>query len=396
MSFYLESRNKIDCFNCTACATACPRKCITMKNDDNDGYIYPHINREECISCGKCKNVCINLNSDKLQNEIKEAYVLYSKDSKTRITSSSGGISSILMEYTIYNNGVVYGVSYNKELIATHTRATTIEECKLFRGSKYVRSNIINIFDTVVNDLKNGKLVLFTGTPCQVAALKSIVNKELQNKLILCEIMCDSVASPMLFQKFKAEVEKKYSKKIKDINFRSKVNGAHNKSMEIQFLDGSNEILESRLNNLYSEYMQIFGCGLSAPMSCQNCKFEYINKRTSDFTIGDYWGKEKILEDDNKGISLMLINTQKAKNIFEGYIKDKVTYKEVKIMQALDNNHISNKRNILNKEQFMSDFEKSTFDELAKKYVRKYRWRTKLGKMIPKNLKEKIKIIISR
>lgn len=266
--FYLDNYNKINCFNCTACATVCPKKCIKMGKDDNDGYIYPHINKEECIKCGKCKNVCINLNSDSLKNTIRNAYVLYNKKEQTRLASSSGGISSILMEYTINNNGVVYGVSYNKNLVATHTRATTIKECEAFRGSKYVRSNIINIFDKVIDDLRNDKLVLFTGTPCQIAALKSITNKKLQEKLILCEIMCDSVASPMLFEKFIVEVEKKYNKKIKNINFRDKTNGANNKSMCIGFTDNSKIILPSSKKNLYSEYMQIFGCGLSAPISC--------------------------------------------------------------------------------------------------------------------------------
>ena len=396
MSFYIDSKNKGDCFNCTACATACPQKCITMELDEKDGYIYPKVDKEKCINCGKCKNVCINLHQTNLQNKIKHAYVLFNKDNKTRKTSASGGISNLLMEYVIGKSGVVYGAKYNEKLIVVHDRVTSIEECEKFRTSKYVRSDINGIYNKVLEDLKTGKMVLFTGTPCQIAGLKAVTSKSLQDNLILCEIMCDSVASPLLFDKFKDAIEKKYKKKIKNINFRSKVNGAHKKTMCIEFDDGVKEILKITSNNIYSEYMQMFGLGISAPISCSNCEFEHINERTSDFTIGDYWGRKEILEDDNNGISLMLVNSQKGEKIFEEYITNKTIYKEVNVMEALDNNHIKAKKNILNKEHFLKDLPNSTFEELANKYVRKYRWRTKLGKLIPKNLKEKIKEIINK
>lgn len=394
MSFYLESKLKSDCFNCTACANICPVNCITMKVDKNDGYVYPNIDYNKCIKCGKCKNVCINVNNDKLQGTIRKSYVLYNKNNEVRCKSSSGGISQILMEYVIEKNGVIYGAKYNEKLVVVHDRATTIEECEKFRGSKYVRSDILGIYEKVKNDLQNDKLVLFTGTPCQIAGLKAVINEKLQNNLILCEIMCDSVASPIVFEKFKDEVEKKYESKITNINFRSKVNGAHNKTMEINFENRKKIDMMINKSNLYSEYMQIFGCGLSAPFSCSKCKFEYIDRRTSDFTIGDYWGKKEILKDDNRGISFMLVNSEKAERIFDTYIKEKVNYEEVTIMDALNNNHLKNKEVILNKDKFMNDLPNLSFEELSKKYVRKYMWRTKLGKLIPKDLKEKIKKII--
>ncbi len=395
MSFYLESRDREQCFNCTACATVCPKKCIIMEVNPDDGYIYPKIDKTKCINCGKCKLVCINLNHKKLQSDIKKAYVLYNKNENVRMKSSSGGISHILMQYVIQNDGVVYGAGYNDKLIVVHSRAETIKECDKFKTSKYVRSDIRDIYIKVIEDLKNDKLVLFTGTPCQIAGIKSVVNKNLQKKLILCEIMCDCVASPILFEKFKDEIEKKYNSKIENINFRSKTNGAHNKSMEIKLKDRT-VILPQNSNNLYSEYMQIFGCGLSTPISCTKCEFEHVNERISDFTIGDYWGKKEIIPDDNKGISMLLLNTEKAIDIFEQYIKDNVNYIEVQPTVALDNNHIKHKNIILNKESFMEDLSKLSFDQLAKKYVRKYRWRTKLGKIIPKSLKEKIKEIINK
>lgn len=397
MSFYLESNKKIDCFNCTACATVCPKKCITMKKDEKDGYIYPVIDKKECINCGRCKNVCINLNNANLQNDIKKSYLLYNLNEEIRRSSSSGGISTLLMEYVLSQNGVIYGAAYNEKLVVQHFRATTIEECEKFKTSKYVRSDISGIYEQVINDLKNGYMVLFTGTPCQIAGIKSIVNKKMQEKLILCEIMCDCVASPILFNKLIEHIEIKYNKEVKNFNFRCKINGANNKSAEIEFKEENKKlILPINQNNEYSEYMQMFGCGLSAPTSCTKCEFEHINERISDFTIGDYWGKKEFIKDDNKGISFILLNTEKAIKIFENYIKNKVEYKEVQPLEALDNNHLEHKGIILNKEEFMKDLPNLSFEELSKKYVRKYSWRTKLGKILPKSFKEKIKQMITR
>jgi len=367
-----------------------------MKKDEKDGYIYPVIDKKECINCGKCKKVCINLNNSTLQNDIKKSYVLYNTNEEVRKTSSSGGISTLLMEYVLSQNGVIYGAAYNEKLVVQHFRATTIEECKKFKTSKYVRSDISGIYEQVISDLKNGNMVLFTGTPCQIAGIKSIVSKKLQEKLVLCEIICDCVASPSLFEKFKKDVEIKYNNKIKKINFRSKENGADNMSMKIEFQDDKIILLSHKTENIYSEYMQMFGRGLSAPESCTKCEFEHTNERTSDFTIGDYWGKKEFIKDDNKGISFILLNTEKAIEIFEKHIKNKVKYKQVEILEALNNNHIENKNVILNKEEFMKDLPNLSFEELAKKYVRKYRWRTKVGKLLPKSLKEKIKRIIKR
>ncbi len=395
MSFYLECYDKKECFNCTACATICPQKCITMQLNKKDGYIYPQIDKSKCTNCGMCKKICINVNNEKMQREIKSSYVLYNKEEETRKNSSSGGISSILMEFTVENNGVVYGACYDNKMNVVHARAETLEECEKFKTSKYVRSNIENIYNQVLEDLRNGRLVLFTGTPCQVAGIKTIAEiKKLDKNLLLCEIMCDSVASPILFRKFKEQIEKKYDKEVKNINFRSKQNGAHIKSMEITFKNEEKIILPLNKNNLYSEYMQIFGCGLSAPESCSNCHFEHTNERVADFTIGDYWGRKEVLKDDNKGISLMLINSEKGKEIFKIKIQDKVIYQEVSTDIALDNNHTKPKKNILNKKQFMDDLPVLSFDELSKEYVRKFRWRTKMGKIIPKELKEKIKYIL--
>lgn len=391
MATYLKNHKKVDCYHCTACASVCPVHCITMKRDE-EGYYYPEIDEKRCIHCHKCEQVCIKEQHRKIKKEIQKAYVIYNENQEVRKRSASGGMSHILMEYVIRNQGIVYGVTYNEHLEVVHKRATTLEECETFKTSKYVNSKMEDIYLQVLQDLKADKLVLFIGTPCQVAGLKVTIPEAQKEKLLLCEIMCDNVASPILFEKFKRHIEKKYQGKIKNINFRSKEKGAHNMSMKIDFYDRESIFMSIQdKKSDYANYMQMYGCGMSAPLSCTECQYEETDKRVSDFTIGDYWGKKEILKDDNKGISLLLLNTEKAIKIFEEEIKDKTVYQEVLPIQALDNNHKEAKIKFINRENFMKDLEKMTFEQLANKYVAKYRWRTALGKFLPKSLKEKIK-----
>lgn len=394
MSFYLESNNKKDCFNCSACCTVCPKDCIKMVYNEKDGYYYPKKDIKECINCGLCEKVCINLNNKNLQQNIKKAYILKNKDDKVRLKSSSGGISDILMKYVIENNGVVYGAKYSDDMEVIHTRAETVLECEKFKTSKYVKSNLKETFKEIKKDLNDNKLILFTGTPCQVAGLKSILTEKQLRKVILCEIMCDSTASPLLFKKFINYLEKKYNSRIVNFNFRGKDEKTKIK-IGIVYLENGRVIkLPANKINPYSDYMQIFGCGYSAPYSCMNCKFEHTNERVSDFTIGDYWGRKEIIPDDNKGLSFILINSMKGIELFDNYIKNKVICEEVDIIEALDRNHIKNKSVILKKDEFYDDLPLMDFYNLKKKYVSKYRLRTFVGKMIPKELKDKVKRIL--
>lgn len=394
MGFYLENKDKKDCFNCSACKFACPKKAIKMQYNEEDGYYYPKIDKKKCIHCGKCRRVCINLNRDHLVQKVQNAYVIYNKNIRVRKKSSSGGISSLLMDYVIRKNGVVYGVCYDDQLKVIHKRATTKEECEAFKTSKYVKSDIGNTYQQVLNDLKENQLVLFTGTPCQVAGLKSFIPKKLQQFLILCEVMCDCVASPLFFKKFKEYLENTYHSQITNMNFRSKENGSHQKSMKVNFSNKEEVIFPISEENPYAHYMQVFGCGLSSPYCCLNCEFEHIDERVSDFTIGDYWGKKEVLLDDHLGISILLINSNKAKIIFDKYLSERVEKQQVKIKEALSNNHQEHKQIVLNKEKFMKELKESDFETLIKKYVTKYKWRTKIGRIIPPKLKEELKRII--
>ena len=233
-NLYLETKNKKDCNGCGICTIGCPTNAIKMI-EDNEGFYYPQIDEEKCINCGKCKNICSNYNNSK-GNE--QAYMAINKNKSELGNSASGGMFYILAKYMIEKKGVVFGVEYGENHKVQHNYYETLEECKKFQGSKYVRSDIGNYYEKVKEFLKQDRYVLFTGTPCQCNALKTYLNKDYE-KLIICDIICHANPSQKVFDKYIKELEEKEKKKIKKINFRDKVNGWKNSNPIIYFEDGS-------------------------------------------------------------------------------------------------------------------------------------------------------------
>lgn len=388
---YLITNKKEDCYGCTACENICPVKCITMIEDE-EGFIYPAVDEERCIKCNKCKNICIRNDGklDRYNTNYPEAYIAYNLDKKIRDNSSSGGISNILMEYVIHNKGVVYGVRYDENMDVIHDKANTMQECEKFRYSKYVRSNIRGTYGDIENKLKDNKLVLFIGTPCQVAGLKSYIGKNLQSNLITCDIVCHATPSPKVYRKFIDNIEKKYKGKIKNMNFRSKEFGYNNRAMSIDFED-RRIFLKLNAINEYSNYMQLFGTGISVSPACYECNFANIEKRTADFTIADFYGKTRNAINDNNGISLLLINTEEASSIFNNFLYSKIKFEKTELKKAFENNHISPIVKPLKRDSFFRDIDRLSYDKVINEYVNKYRCKTVVSKYIPKNIKVAIK-----
>ena len=171
---------KEDCCGCTACYNICPVNAIEMC-EDNEGFKYPKVDAEKCIKCGKCKKICPIINKQKFNEFEQKAYLFQNKNEATRSTSTSGGAYSAIGEYVIKNGGIVYGVAYDENFNVIHTKATNYEELAKFRGSKYVQSNLYDIFKEIKSNLEENKLVCFSGTPCQVAGLKLYLQKEYEN-----------------------------------------------------------------------------------------------------------------------------------------------------------------------------------------------------------------------
>ena len=309
----IEIKNPAECCGCTACASICPKEAITMIPDVL-GFKYPKVDLSKCIECGLCEKVCaFNDNYDKSPNlKEPEIYAARHKDMHEIETSRSGAAFIAISDYILENGGIVYGVGYKDHFRVAHKRATTKEERNEFKGSKYVQSDLDGIFRQVKEDLKQGYTVLFSGTPCQTAGLNSFIGKKLRENLVLVDIVCHGVPSPYIWRDYINYVENKYKNKIIKVDFRDKSRIGWSGHIE-SFMFNNGRKIESRI------YTDLFYQHIMLRPSCSNCHYTNFN-RPSDFTIADYWGWERISNKfnlDNKGCSLLLINTPKGQNIFE-------------------------------------------------------------------------------
>ncbi len=369
---YFDAQKKELCNGCGACKLVCPVNAIQMIEDE-EGFLYPEIDEEKCIKCNKCRTVCSNYPKEN-RYDIK-AYATKNDNETNRKNSTSGGMFKILAEYVIQRQGIVFGVKLDKNLVAVHDYATNMEDCKKFSFSKYVRSDLGDSYRKVKEFLGHNQYVLFTGTPCQIQGLKSYLGKE-NEKLILCEIICHANPSPKILKMYIKNHENVEKKKAKTIYFRSKNKEMDNRAY-IEFEDGTKKKIQ--------EYITAFsGNQLINRPSCYNCKFVDENRK-ADFTIGDFWGIEKILQDfsDGKGVSLLTINTEKAEKIF-GEIKQKMKYQQVKLKLAFKYNHHFNLPKNKNRKKFFINVAKGKINdnniiEKLKKYVRKPLYKKILG-----------------
>ncbi len=345
-NIYLKNKDKSMCNGCEICTKVCSTNAIKMV-EDQEGFLYPEIDKDKCINCNKCKNICSNYNTS-LGNE--KVYVAINKNEKELEESSSGGMFYILAKYVIEKNGVVFGVEYDENLKVRHNSYETLEECKSFQGSKYVRSDINDSYRKVEEFLKDDRYVLFTGTPCQCNALKTYLVKEYE-KLILCDIICHANPSQKVFDKYKNEIENSRNKKIKMIYFRTKDNGWRNQTPIIEYMDNEKEEEKTFFSAFVKEL-------INRP-SCHSCVFSSSN-RVTDFSIGDFWGIEKVMpevEDKDTGISLFMVNSKKASEVFDS-VKEYINYKEVDKDLAFLYNHNKNVPMHKNREKFFNNLDK--------------------------------------
>lgn len=326
------------CVGCSACASICPKQCIEMEKDP-DGFKYPVLmHPANCVECGICESVCPVLSGGiKVNGDSPFAYAAFTKDERTRQDSSSGGIFTEIAKRIIVQNGVVYGAAYDEKFAVYHCCVDKIDDLQKLRGAKYAESNLGSSFAEILDRLKRGQLVLFSGTPCQVAGLKSFVRKD-YNNLICIDFVCHGVPSPMAWDAFiKYRAEKDADGKLpQSINLRSKETGwsKYQYSNVFEYEDGKkNSTVSSQ-----SLFMKLFvGDYISRP-SCSECKFKGYS-RVSDITLGDFWGIWDIEPemDDNKGTSVILVHTPNGEKLWRD-IEPKIKSKEVTLEQASQQN----------------------------------------------------------
>lgn len=379
----IQIKNPADCCGCSACASICNHDAITMQPDAL-GFLYPVVDESKCTNCGLCEKVCaFNDHYDTSLNLPEPiAYGARQKNLDEVMKSRSGAVFAAISDYILEQGGVVYGAGYTDHFRVVHKRATTKEERDEFRGSKYVQSDMNTVFRQVKKDLKEGLTVLFSGTPCQTSGLSSFVGKKLRENLILIDLVCHGVPGPFLWRDYIAYLEQQQGSPITWVNFRDKEQfgwRAHKETFK--FLMGGGEVMW---------FTKVFYQHIMFRHSCGNCHFCNL-KRPSDITIADFWGWEKTgskINEDNKGLNLVFLNTEKGKEIFEA-IKDRLDVIEADSNSFMQPNLQHPSKIHPKRMKFEEDYKKYGFDyvhtrqyyekpwynryyENVKKYVRKF------------------------
>ena len=325
------------CTACGACINSCSVNALSWRKDER-GFCYPEIEQTACVKCGLCEKVCpVNKKEQLETSDWQQAvYAAYSQDDDIRKSSSSGGVFSILAQYVLQQNGIVYGAAFDDQFNVAHIGIKTIEDLPKLRGSKYVQSYILEtLFAEIKKELQQGRLVLFSGTPCQVAGLKLYLQKKYDN-LLLADLICHGVPSGKVFSEYLNHLERKQQAKCTSYNFRDKKKGWKSYFMSAFFSK------PYRANADLDPYMYFFMRGVFQRPSCYQCQYTSV-KRVSDITLADFWGIKptKTIKDDDKGISLILVNTPIGAEAFDK-CKPLLVWEERKIEEALaGQNHLT-------------------------------------------------------
>lgn len=401
--------DKAMCTGCGACSQSCPTKCIVMLADPVDGFLYPRVNESDCIECGLCEKICPVLSPSESFISIPNSYACINKDERIRLKSSSGGLFTLLAEEILLARGVVFGARFDSSWSVIHDYTETISGLGPFRGSKYVQSYIGNCFQKTKEFLKQGREVLFTGTPCQIAGLNHFLLTNYEN-LITMDLACHSVPSPKVWRLYIEELKRtRYSDlSFKDIpvitgiTFRSKSEGWREYGLEIQGKsnpDVDNSTIWKSGNHWKNSFMRGFLQGLYIRPSCTCCPSRnYVSK--SDITVADFWGVEKYHPEiqslnDNKGVSLALIQTEKGKKVFDKVAEKMyvlpISYNEVEAKHGLHRTLTSSMLSHENSPRFYSKLDHSK--DLSK-LIEKCLWQKEIEQKIIKKCKKNLEILL--
>lgn len=307
--------DKKECTGCGLCAARCPKHCIEMKPGIL-GHLYPEIDQSKCIDCKLCQKGCPSLQVIS-SGYPKKAYAAWSKEEEDYISSTSGGVASVLAQYIVSKGGVVYGCSVLPNILISHIRVDKLEDLHLLKGSKYVQSQIKNIILQLRNDVKAGLPVLFVGTPCQVAAIKQLY-KSVPDNLYLVDIICHGTPSNQFLKDYIQNDLKINPKNVTNVMFRTPTAYSLQVFSDADFFYESRSLWQHRYEDLY---MDTFIDGFTSRISCNHCHYAMPN-RISDITIGDFWGLGKEISDEEipehkNGISCMLPISDKGLKLIE-------------------------------------------------------------------------------
>lgn len=311
----IEITDKKKCCGCWACSNVCPKQCIRME-EDGEGFRYPVVDKESCIDCGLCEKVCpvLDASTDDAPHEQK-GWLVQHKDDDIRKQSTSGGAFTAIASWVISQGGVVYGAGYRKgSFVVVHQAVDNDEDLSLFRNSKYVQSEMGDCFKQAKGQLDQGRLVLFSGTPCQIEGFLGYLRGKQYDNLILQDIVCHGIPSPALFRSYIDLQKKKIGGEFTDVLFRDKYYGYHYSSFSIYNKITSKDYHKGVDTNAY---LRAFFSNLSDRPSCYECPFKK-RYRNSDLTLWDCFPIEKFTKElDGKGTTRVLAHSEKGIAVME-------------------------------------------------------------------------------
>ena len=314
----INIENKSKCSGCSACYSVCPQNAITM-TDDEEGFLYPKVDKNKCINCGACKKVCPILNTSFYPKAVlPNAYLIYDTNSDWREKSAAGGGFSSVARYFIEKyNGIVFGAIYDENYNVFHKSFDTIEGIKKFQKSKYVQSNVQDTFKEVKENLLKKRYVLYSGTPCQIYGLKSYLGDLSDSDFLYCiDLSCHGVPSPKVFKEYLSFLQKQENSRIVSFEMR------HKKLKKHSYEQGFSILFENGVHKFFSHSEDYFGrCfwgEISSRPSCYQCHYKTV-WRISDITLGDCWFFNSFLpsEKDTLGVCMALVQSSKGDRLLE-------------------------------------------------------------------------------
>ncbi len=364
-----------ECIGCGSCALVCPKDAIEIKKEI-DGFLYPQINDSLCISCGKCLSVCKIHHEIQIDNSITELYKYSSKDESVLLHSSSGGAFYYIASSAIEKGGIVFGAVYDRSQKKIIHTSSDIHSLNDIQRSKYVQSDLVNVFEKVKTALDSKRQVVFCATPCQIMALHLFLNKKYQT-LLTVDFVCHGVPSPIIFQEYIKYMEDKQHSPVENFTFREKDLGWRKQITKLYF---SNGVVDSHESHQFPLY-KMFYDGISLRNSCYKC--DLAEKQVSDITLFDYWNE------DNKnslGTSGIRINTMHGinylKEIKEFELMEKISINDVPDYYFLSHNKFKiNRINKIYKKLLFRYFAKHGISKTLKCWYPKYIKLRKITKM---------------
>lgn len=360
------------CTACTACMNSCAKCAISMQ-ENAKGELHPVLDIDKCIRCGVCEKVCPELNNSLERNSSPTVYCCWLKDAECRKESTSGGAAFAISKAVIERGGHVWGAAYTDCLSPVYLEANTIDELRRIQKSKYVQCAPRDCFRKIREELKNGDLVLFTGTSCHVKGLLSFLCRDYEN-LLTVDLVCHGVPGQGVFRKYKEYLERKYDDKLNFFTFRPK---RESDGQEFSYCTVANFDKEGsvKIQKKENGYFVGFQNSIFLRECCFNCQGNGM-QRYADFTVADFWGLGKVKpflqwQERTKGISMLALNSGKARDFFDLF-KDDMVYELRSIEEACFSNHPYDHSTIKppKAEAFWKEWQLLPWEELNRKYFR--------------------------